>query len=76
MRMTAMIAAALMTVGPTLAFGEAGGEPPRLDDAHPPGALWFGGIPPRNVMLGYRMHSGAYGYGFYRRPVRLYRGRY
>jgi hypothetical protein len=55
----AIVTAAFIAVGTTFAFaqagggmgaGGAGGEPPRLDDAHPPGALKQGGIPPATAV--------------------------
>ena len=39
----------LATATAALAQAGAGGEPPRLGDAHPPGALRQGGVPPAAV---------------------------
>ena len=48
-----LLAAALIAAGSTMAAaqgGGAGGEPARLGDANPPGALRQGGVPPAAVL--------------------------
>jgi hypothetical protein len=53
-----ILTAAVLMAGSSFAFaqdgggtsGGAGGEPPRLGDANPPGALRQGGVPPAAVI--------------------------
>jgi hypothetical protein len=80
LKTTTAIAAAFVTVW-VLAPRPAGanGEPPRIDDAHPPLALWYGGVPPGQIRGQYPpflVDRNVAGYGFYRRPLRHYRYRY
>jgi hypothetical protein len=44
-----LILTAAFVISATAALAQ-GGEPPRLGDAHPPGALKQGGVPPAAVM--------------------------
>jgi hypothetical protein len=67
-----VLIAALLVVGSTAALAQ--GEPPRLGDANPPGALRQGGVPPAAVLrrddamapMIQRDVSGNFGPGYYR----------
>ena len=85
MKTAAIIVASLVVGGSTLALqpARADGEPPRIDDAHPPRALWYTAIPGRFMVMGtyglypvhglYPIQRNVSGHGFYMRPVRGYR---